>query len=108
MWDENKLFNFMLGLQSRALKELQRQAVRVLLATITVANGLVDFIFVNVSLSECKKSKDGKQGNFSCDGGKKITAQIKPSKTIRKERRVQRASFATDHIGQRIIRSMIS
>lgn len=108
MWDENKLFNFMLGLQLRALKELRRQAVRVLLETITFANGLIDFIFANVSLSESKKSKDGKQGNFSRDGGKKITAQTKPSKRIRKERRVQRASFATDHIRQRIIRSMIS
>lgn len=60
MADEDKLFNFILGLQPWAQTELRRQVVRDLPA----ANGLVDFRFVNASLSESKKSKDCKKGNF--------------------------------------------
>lgn len=51
MVDEDKLFNFISGLQPWAQTELQRKAMRDIPTTIAVADGLVDFRFVNVSSS---------------------------------------------------------
>lgn len=77
MLDEDKLFNFMSGLQSWAQIELQTQAIKDLLAIIATADGLVDSRFINTSPSESKKSKDSKKDNSSCDGEKKNSSQNK-------------------------------
>ena len=76
MADEDKLFNFISGLQPWAQTELRRQAARDLPAAIAAADGLVDFRFVNAS-SESKKSKKGKKGQSSRDAGKKNNGQSK-------------------------------
>lgn len=79
MSDEDKLFNFMSGLQPWAQTELRKQDVRHLLAAIVTADSLVDFRFANASPFKFKKSK--------------------PNKRIRNEIRVRGASSKTDHLG---------
>ena len=59
MFEEDKLFNFMSGLQLWAQMELKRQAVRDLPTAMFAANALVDYKFNKPSGDEEKqKSKD--------------------------------------------------
>ena len=59
MSEEDKLFNFMSGLQPWAPMELKRQAVRDLPTTMSVADALMDYKFSKPSGDEEKrKSKD--------------------------------------------------
>lgn len=66
MLDEDKLFNFISGLQSWVKKELRRQAMRDLPAAIATAVDLVNFRFVNASPFESEKSNEGKKSHSSC------------------------------------------
>ena len=79
MSEEDKLFNFMSGLQSWAQAELRRQGIRDVPSAIAAAEGLVDFKMGTTSSMEKKKGgygkKDGKKSDASCgemkDGKKK-------------------------------------
>ncbi|KAK4391962.1 Transposon Ty3-G Gag-Pol polyprotein [Sesamum angolense] len=72
MSEEDKLFNFLSGLQTWAQTELRRQGVKDLPSAIAAADRLVDFRVTNNSDQE-KKNKDsgkekGKSGNGWKDG----------------------------------------
>ena len=62
MSEEDKLFNFMFGLQLWAQLELKRQAMRDLPATMFAANALVDYKFnkPNGDDEKCKPKDKGK------------------------------------------------
>lgn len=61
MSEEDKLFNFMSGLQPWAQAELRRQGVRDLPTAMTAADCLVDFKMVGSTTQDKKKSKEGKR-----------------------------------------------
>ncbi|XP_059668777.1 uncharacterized protein LOC132313854 [Cornus florida] len=61
MSEEDKLFNFMSGLQPWAQAELRRQGVRDLPTTMTAADCLVDFKMTGSTTQDKKKSKEGKK-----------------------------------------------
>ena len=67
MTEEDKLFNFMSGLQSWAQMELRRQGVRDLPSAVAAADGLVDFRMNKPSGNEKGKSKGQDKGR-SKDG----------------------------------------
>ena len=64
MSEEDKLFNFMSGLQTWAQAELRRQGVKDIPSAMATAEGLVDFRMNNSTSfnTEKKKSVDGKKG----------------------------------------------
>ena len=72
MSDEDKLFNFISGLQGWAQTELGRQRVRDLSNAMVVADCLVDYKMGN-AINTTSKS--------TTDGGKKCKAKGKPSFT---------------------------
>ncbi|KAK4381133.1 hypothetical protein Sango_2996800 [Sesamum angolense] len=61
MSEEDKLFNFLSGLQTWAQTELRRQGVKDLPSVITVADRLVDFRVANSSDLEKKMKDSGKE-----------------------------------------------
>ncbi|XP_059664093.1 uncharacterized protein LOC132309845 [Cornus florida] len=61
MSEEDKLFNFMSGLQPWAQAELRRQGVRDLPTAMTAADCLVDFKMTGSTTQDKKKSKEGKK-----------------------------------------------
>ena len=65
MSEEDKLFNFMSGLQGWAQAELRRQGVKNLPSAIAAADGLLDFKYISSSSSSAEKKKtgDGKKYN---------------------------------------------
>ncbi|KAL0310180.1 UNVERIFIED_CONTAM: hypothetical protein Scaly_2953800 [Sesamum calycinum] len=67
---EDKLFNFLWGLQTWAQTELRRQGVKVLLSTIVAADRLVDFRVANSSDPEKKKKDSDKEKGKSGKGWK--------------------------------------
>ncbi|XP_065632783.1 uncharacterized protein LOC136068889 isoform X1 [Quercus suber] len=72
MSEEDKLFNFMSGLQPWAQLELKRQAMRDLPSAMSAANALVDYKFSKPSGEEEKrKSKDKGRDKQKKDGKKK-------------------------------------
>lgn len=64
MSNEDKLFNFISGLQLWTQMELRRQAMKDLPVAIAAADDLVDFRFANASPSQSKKFKKGKKGQY--------------------------------------------
>ena len=73
MSDEDKLFNFMSGLQGWAQTELRRQGVRDLPTVMAAANCLVDYK-MGGAISTMQKQK--------LEGGKKAKAEGKTSKKL--------------------------
>ncbi|KAL0358225.1 UNVERIFIED_CONTAM: hypothetical protein Scaly_1508200 [Sesamum calycinum] len=70
MSEEDKLFNFLSGLQTWAQTELRRQGVKDLPSAIAVADRLVDFRVANSSNLEKKKKHYGKENEKSGNGWK--------------------------------------
>ncbi|KAL0325445.1 UNVERIFIED_CONTAM: hypothetical protein Sradi_5113800 [Sesamum radiatum] len=60
MSEEDKLFNFLSGLQAWAQRELRRQSVKDLPSVIATANRLVDYRVTSGSEPEKKKKDFGK------------------------------------------------
>ncbi|KAL5736827.1 hypothetical protein ACOSP7_031281 [Xanthoceras sorbifolium] len=72
MSEEDKLFNFMYGLQTWAQAKLRRQGVNDVPSAMAVAEGLVGFRINSSSPSiDKKKFVDGKKGKKRVDGKKK-------------------------------------
>ena len=72
MFEEDKLFNFMSGLQPWAQMEFKRQAVHDLPTAMSAANALVDYKFTKPSGDEEKrKSKDKGKDKQKKNGKKK-------------------------------------
>lgn len=100
MFDEDKLFNFMSGLQPWAQTELRMQVVRDLPMAIAAAEGLVDFKFASSSLSEPKKNKDLKKaGPCKRDRGKKGGFAGKPNRKMGMKRKARDVLYVTNHTG---------
>ena len=84
MSEEDKLFNFLSGLQPWAQAELRRQNVRDLPTAIAAADSLIDYKLGSSSsnLDKKKAKDDGKKGKFGKDGkkdkGKKKDGEHKP------------------------------
>ncbi|KAL0336608.1 UNVERIFIED_CONTAM: hypothetical protein Sradi_4872700 [Sesamum radiatum] len=70
MPEEDKLFNFLLGLQTWAQTELRRQGVKDLSSAIATADRLVDFRVAHSSDLEKKKKDSGKEKEKSGKGGR--------------------------------------
>ncbi|KAL0388130.1 UNVERIFIED_CONTAM: hypothetical protein Sradi_2694800 [Sesamum radiatum] len=70
MSEEDKLFNFLSGLQTWAQTELRRQGVKDLPSTIAAADRLVDFRVTNNSDPEKKKKDSGKEKGSPVRRGK--------------------------------------
>ncbi|KAK4403121.1 hypothetical protein Sango_1052800 [Sesamum angolense] len=70
MFEENKLFNFLSGLQTWAQTELRRQGVKDLPSAIAAADRLVDFRVPNNCDLEKKKKDSGKKKGKSSKGWK--------------------------------------
>ncbi|KAL0380934.1 UNVERIFIED_CONTAM: hypothetical protein Sangu_0157700 [Sesamum angustifolium] len=70
MSEEDKLFNFLSGLQTWAQTKLRRQGVTDLPSTIAAADRLVDFWVANSSDPEKKKKDSGKEKGKSGKGWK--------------------------------------
>ncbi|KAL0307083.1 UNVERIFIED_CONTAM: hypothetical protein Sradi_6125600 [Sesamum radiatum] len=68
MSKEDKLFNFLSGLQTWAQTELRRQGVKDLSSAIVAADQLVDFRVTSTSDQEKKKKDSGKEKGKSCKG----------------------------------------
>lgn len=72
MFEEDKLFNFMSGLQPWAQLEVKRQVVRDLSAAMSTVDALVDYKFNKPSGDdEKRKSKDKGKEKQKKDGKKK-------------------------------------
>ena len=78
MFKEDKLFNFMSGLQSWAQLELKRQAVHDLPVAISATNALVDYKYTKPSVDDenCKSNDKGKD-KYKNDGKKNKGKQKK-------------------------------
>ncbi|KAJ4722993.1 Retrotransposon protein, putative, Ty3-gypsy subclass [Melia azedarach] len=88
MSDEDKLFNFISGLQPWAQTELQRQAVRDLPTAITAADSLVDYKFGITSeqkRSDGKKKKVGSSRARECPKRGKLNAMVAEDENPRAE-----------------------
>ncbi|GFY81562.1 hypothetical protein Acr_01g0013710 [Actinidia rufa] len=59
MSEEDKIFNFMAGLQNWAQLELRRLGVKNMSSAIAVADGLLDYNLGNPSTSEFTENKSG-------------------------------------------------
>ncbi|KAK4384538.1 hypothetical protein Sango_3051000 [Sesamum angolense] len=70
MSEEDKLFNFLSGLQTWAQTELRRQGVKDMLSVITAADRLVDFRVATSCDLEKKKKDSGKEKGKSGKGGR--------------------------------------
>ncbi|KAK4381992.1 hypothetical protein Sango_2914300 [Sesamum angolense] len=70
MSEEDKLFNFLSGLQTWAQTKLRRQGVKDLLSAIAAADRLVDFWVPNICDLENKKKDSGKEKGKSSKGWK--------------------------------------
>ncbi|KAG8369569.1 hypothetical protein BUALT_Bualt14G0027000 [Buddleja alternifolia] len=82
MAEEDKLLNFMSGLQSWAQAELTRQGVKDLPSAYAAADRLVDFLVVGGSNSEKKKSKDGGKDKGKNKYGKDKKSKFKKAKDV--------------------------
>lgn len=67
MLEEDKLFNFMSGVQPWAQTELRKQAVKDLPKAIVVANGLVNYKFVGSSSNQ--DNRKGKEERITSSMG---------------------------------------
>lgn len=64
MFEEDKLFNFMIGLQSWAQMELRRLAVKDLPSAMVAADSLLDFKMSDETQSEMNVKENGKDKKF--------------------------------------------
>ena len=71
MFDDDKLFNFMSGLQGWAQTELRRQGVRGLPTAMAAADCLVDYKLGNTVPTQKAKSEGNKKAKFEGKNHKK-------------------------------------
>ena len=103
MSEEDKLFNFMAGLQNWAQSELRRLGVKDMSSSITATDGLLDYKLGNPSTSEFKENKS--EGKNWKDNGAKF--KPKADDSLSKIGQTNKGCFICDgpH-GQRIVPRM--
>lgn len=69
MLEEDKLFNFMFGLQPWAQAELRRQGIKDVQVAMAAADSLVDFKYASSSSTNPKKAPDSKKGKVIASRG---------------------------------------